>query len=135
MIPDRAGGDFPVIPSSDNASHSGCRFLRTVGSPSFKRNGCLCHGSLPHPSSDDETEACFKTLEFRLYGIFGEKGRIHPHRCRFSSCGSISDETGIHARQRRVARCRMRMTAPLRCTPEQEKEGDRAHAGGRRHLS
>ena len=63
-----------------------------------------------------------KTPRFRLYDVFGEKGRIYPHRCHLSSCGLILDETGVYAKQKKVARCRMQMTAPLRCTPEQEKE-------------
>lgn len=76
--------------------------------------------------------ACHKTPRFRLYGIFGEKGRIYPHQYHLSSCGSISDETGVYAKQKKAVRCRMQMTAPLRCTPGQEKG---THTGERHYFS
>ena len=75
-----------------------------------------------------------KRPDFACTAFLARKEEL-PYRCHLSSCGLILDEAGVYAKQKKVARCRMRMTAPLRCTPEQEKEGDRAHAGGRRHLS
>ena len=86
----RDGNNFAATPSSDNASHSGWSFLHVARMSSSSALGWrsppfLHVAMIPNAQGreticclalEDETETCLKTLKFRLYGIFGEKGRI-----------------------------------------------------------